>query len=890
MSMVKALRARLRALLFRRAADAELREEIQFHIETETEKNVRLGMSRDEARRLAIAHFGGVQRVREEHRDVRRMRWIEDFAGDARFAFRALRRTPTLTAAAIVTIALGIGANIAIFSAVNTVVLRPLPFPHADRMMVITEENAEKHWHLQVAAPANMFDWRAGVSDFEDVAGYLDGTAQTALRGRGDPRPMNLALVTGSFFSTLGVPPMLGTAPRFEDSMDTTMTIGVLSYDAWQREFGGDSSVVGKTFAFSTSGAVRPNTRIVGVMPPGFAFPREKVDLWQVLNWSPTARADASFRRAHWLRAIARLRPGATEAHAKAQLQAVVTRLKTEYPGTNKYMGALMMPLHDYLVRDTRVPLLILLGSVAFLLVIVCANVANLLLVQAAGREREASLRLALGANRSRLVRQALTESVVLSVLGGAVGVFVGWAGTHLLVRLQPEGLLNTTDFSVDRTVLFYVLAITVASGLLFGTAPALWTRHRDPASSLKDGGRGAAGGRRVRWWADALVVSEVALALLMAVGAGLLARSFWRVRQVDPGFDPRGVAAIELGVSGRQYDSAQRVVAFMDDLRRRAKAMPGVSNVALALFLPMSSTYTSDFIGYGRPADDYGTEVGHRIVSPDYFSTMRVPLRRGRLFTEEERIGGPLVIVINQALAKSYFKGQDPLGQRLTFDKVPTPKSTWYTVIGIVGDEHSESLQLEPRPEVYQSLEQEPENRVHLLLRARSGDAASLFAPARAMYRELDPTNALIIPRTVEQMVANSTARIRFFTTLMLLFATIGVVLSIVGVYGVLAQSARNRTREMGVRIALGAQSRSVVWLIVRQGLGLTVLGLLIGTPIVLLSSRLLQQLLFEITPTDPVTLIAVTVLLAATSVAAAWVPARRASRTDPAVALRSD
>jgi putative ABC transport system permease protein len=857
---------------------------------------VQLGHTPAEARRLAVAHFGGVERVREEHRDVRRLQWIEDFLADARYGVRALGRTPALAGAAVITIALAVGANVAIFSAVNAVVLQPLPFPHAERLFVITEENPEKHWHLNIAAPANILDWRAGVQDFDDVGAYLDGAATIALLGRGEPRALHLSLVTDGFFSTLGVRAALGRTFVRDASIGNGGREVVISDGLWRREFAADSSIVGKSVTLGTSGSGQPY-QVVGVMPPGFSYPREDVDVWNLLQFPAAQRTDISFRRAHWLRAIARLKPGVTPEHADAELQSVVARLKRDYPETNRYMGALMSPLQSYLTRDTRLPLLILLASVGFLLLIACANVGNLLLVQAVGREREAALRLALGANRARLVRQALTESLVLSAIGGALGLLVGWVGTHALARTQPanwetdlQGMVRVAAFGIDTTVLLYVLAISVGSGLLFGVAPAIWARHRDPAASLKDGGRGSGGGRRARRWAQLLAVTEVALALLMATGAGLLARSFWRVRHVDPGFDPRGVVAIEFGVGGKTFSTPDRVQAFMRQLRSRVRSIPTVTDAAMSASLPLTGpAYTSDFTAAGRPAGGYGTEISHRVVSPEYFRTMRVRLLRGRLLTDDDRFGGPLVAVINDALARSYFAGENPVGQRITFDKIPTPTSNWYTIVGIVADEHVQSLDVSPRPESYHSLDQDPRSRVQFLVRA-AGDPLAVVALVRAAIRELDPTNALVLVRTMDDVIAASTARIRFLTTLMLAFALIGVVLSVVGVYGVLAQAARNRTREVGVRIALGAGAAQVRWLLVGEGLRLTVAGLLLGAVVAFLSTPAMSRLLFEISPADPVTLVSVTALLAATSILAAFIPARRASRIDPTTALRAE
>ena len=884
MSVWRGARARLRALLHGRSMDRELGDEIQFHIELETEKYVRQGFAPDEARRRAVAHFGGVQKVREEHRDVRRIQWLEDAAADARFAARSLRRTPALTLAAVVTLALGIGANVAIFSTVNAVVLRPLPFPAQDRLVVIGENNPEKHWHMQYAAPANILDWRAGVSDFRDVTAYFEGLGNTVLTGRGEPQVLQTSVVAGNFFSTLGIRPALGRAFTFEETFASGTHVAVLSSKAWRERFGSDSSVVGKSITLNGG-----TFQVIGVMPDGFAYPKEGVDVWRTFEWQPEFRNSVAFRRAHGPRAVARLKPGVSIAHADAQLQSVVERLKREYPATNKFMGAAMVPLHDFLVGDTRLPLLVLLTSVAFLLLIACANIGNLLLVQASGRQREAALRLALGAGRGRLVRQALTESVVLSVIGGVWGLAVGWAGTRALVRLQPAEMLRVRDFGVDTTVLVYVIAITFVSGLLFGVAPALWARHRDPAESLKDGGRAAVQGVKARRWAELLVVSEVALALLMTVGAGLLVRSFMQMRRVDPGFDPHlvWVGAVTLN---RSYDTDDKVTAFMDELQTRVRALPGVTSAALAMNPPLTgSSWTSDFIGDGRPAGDYGTEVAHSLVSPGYFATMKVPLLRGRDFAHTDTPKSTPVLVINEALARSYFKGEDPIGQRLAFDKVPTPKSTWYTIIGIARDEHADGLDVAPRPEVYESSLQNVSNFMNLAVRT-TRDPSTLTGSIRSLLQGLDPALALTRVTTMDALRQASLARTRFMTLLMLMFGAIGLVLAVVGVYGVLAQVSRNRTREMGIRMALGAQAGQVRWLVVRHGLRLTVVGLLFGAIAASFATRALTKLLFGVAPNDPATLISVALLLAATSFAAAWLPALRASRADPMAALRSD
>jgi len=884
MSLVQRARARLRALLRRTAADRELTEEIRFHLDQETEKNVRSGMSPAEARRVALAHFGGVERVREEHRDVRRLPWLEDAASDARFAHRSMRRTPALAAAAIITLALGIGANVAIFSAVNAVVLRPLPFPAPDRLVVVGEDNPEKQWHMQFAAPANLLDWRAGVADFQDVSGYFEGVGRSTLTGRGDPQVLRTSTIIGNLFSTLGVRAALGRTFTFDESFARGTHVTVLSDRAWRQMFGADPSIVGKSIVLDGT-----SMQVIGVMPPGFSYPADGIDAWQTMEWSAKERADIGFRRAHGVRAVARLKPDVTIAAANAQLQTVVERLQRQYPVTNRVMGASMVPLHRFLVGDTRLPLLVLLTSVAFLLLIACANVGNLLLVQASGREREAALRLALGAGRGRLVRQALVESLVLSLAGGACGLALGWLGTRLLVRLQPERMLRVHDFGVDTSVLLYVVGITLVSGLIFGIAPALWFRRRDPAASLKEGGRGAALGRTARRWGELLVVCEVALALVMTVGAGLLVRSLLQLRQVNPGFDPHNVFVAAVGLNNK-YDTDAKQDAFMRQIQARVAALPGVVSVGTAMNVPFTGvSWTTEFIAYGRPANDFVPEIGMSIVSPSYFATMKEPLLRGRVFSDDDRPSTTHVVVINEALARAYFKDQNPIGQRIAFDKAPTATTRWLTVIGVVGDEHSDGLDVAPRVEAFQSSTQQIAGYANLVVRTR-GEPAAMTAGVRAVLHDMDPTIALLQVTTMEALRSRSLARTRFLTVLLLAFAVIGMTLAVVGVYGVLAQVARNRTREMGIRLALGAQAAQVRWLVVSQGARLALVGLVLGAVSALAGMRVMGALLFHVAPNDPLTLIAVAVLLALTSLAASWLPAVKASRADPALTMKAE
>ena len=885
MTTIKGVRARLRALFRRAAAERELDEELRFHIEMETEKNVRFGMNPIDARRRALRDFGGIEPTKEAHRDVRG-RWLEELLTDTRYALRTLRRAPVLATAAILTLALGIGANTTIFSAVNAVILRPLPFSHPDQLVMLWEENPEKGWHEQVCAPANVLDWKEQVRAFQDVMFFFDGAGVATLTGEGAPRILKRSGVTGNFFDVLGIRAQLGRTliPSETWSADGVAHTVVISDRLWREQFGGDPHVVGRSLRIDGQ-----PLQVVGVAPAGFSFPVEGIDVWTPQAWKPDTRAKIFFRRAHFMRAIARLAPGATVETARAQLQAVAGRLKVQYPETNKYMGAGLTPLHRFLVGDTRLPLLVLLAAVALLLLIACANVGNLLLVRAVGREREAALRLTLGAGRRRLAKQALTESLVLSVLGGIAGVVLGVVGTRALETLQPSGMLRVSHFAVDWAVLGYVLVIVAGSGLLFGTAPALWTGRRSPAESLKEGGRGG-DTRRMRRWTELLVVGEVALAVVLTLGAGLLVRSFRTLTQVDPGFDPRGVLATQIVLSGAKYDSASQTRNFFDQLIARVSGLPGVTGVAATTNVPLEGTgYTSDFVVAGRPAGEYYSEVTHRSVTPDYFRVMHVPLLKGRTFTAADRQGATPVVIINDEIAKKYFKGQNPVGQRLTFDRDPNEKSEWSTIVGVVGGERQQALAAEPSIEAYIPFAQETSQGMSVLTRV-SGDPNAVAPTLRRVVAELDPDIPISKMGTVEAIRVRSLARERFLMTMLVVFAGVGFLLAVIGVYGVLAQVARRRTREMGIRIALGAPVGRVRWLVVRHGLGLVVVGIAIGVSAALVATRGLAALLYHVAPADPVTFVAVPLLLALTGIAAAWVPALQASRADPAIALRSE
>ena len=884
MDRVRGLMAQLRAVFGGRSADRDLSEEIRSHIEMETEKNITAGLPPDEARRLALATFGGRDAALEAHRDVRGGRWASDMARDARFALRTLRHNPVLTVTAILTLALGIGANTAIFSTLHAVVLRPLPFRDSDQLVMLFETNAERGWTKAEAAPANYFDWREQVDAFEDIAAYPSFGSSTVLSSDGDAQVLNSMAVTGNFFKVLGVPAALGRTFTDDETWTTGERIAMISHRLWQTRFGGDSSVVGRSI---TLGGYP--VRVIGVVSPNYALPGWNTDIWRPTAVDRAQMQQVSFRRAHWWRAIARLKPGISPAQANVAFQVVVQRLQKEYPVTNTDMGAEMMPLHRFLVGDVRQPLLALQVAVGLLLLIACANVGNLLLVRAADRERESVVRLALGAGRGRLVRQALSESLVLSSLGGLAGIALGWTGTRLLATLQPEGMLPVGNIDVNASVLLFALGVSVASGLLFGIGPALWAGRRAPAEVLKEGGRGASR-TQLRRWSHALAVAEVAVALVLLAGAGLLVRSWWKVQSVNPGFKSEGVLTMTASLPPGNFDTQVKRDAFYASALDRLRAIPGVQEAGTITRLSMTETgWSSDFAIAGRSREDFGVGVLHREVSPTYHATLNIPVIRGRAFTDADTPDATPVVLINEALARKYFANDDPIGKRVAFDRYPDSTSFWRTIVGVVGSELQQGLEFPAQPEVFAPVVQD-ENGPRVFVIRSSVPPTSIAQTARAVVAQVDRNVAVNRVAPMTEIRDAALARRRFVMTLVLTFAGAGLLLALVGVYGVMSQLARGRRREIGIRVALGAPLANIRGMVVRRSLALATTGVAIGIAVSLATTQAMRSLLFDVSPVDPLTLAFVGLTLAAAAVGASMPTAWRASRVNPTETLRAD
>jgi putative ABC transport system permease protein len=810
-------------------------------------------------------------------------RWPGTVTQDIRFASRTLRRSPAYTALAVLVLALGIGASTAIFSAVNAFFYRPLPFADADRLVMLYETNPEFEWTDEVAAPANLLDWRERVSAFADVAGYTEFVRQVPYMLDGEAVTVGAMSVTGNFFAVLGVPAALGRTFRWEETWSGDSDVAILSHALWATHFGADPGVIGRNVTFGGT-----TVEVVGVMPAGFSFPSEATQLWAPWGWERESAEAVWFRRAHWVRPIARLRAGVNRAQADAEFQAVVRQLQTEYPETNRVMGAGMTPLRDFLIRDVRRPLLILLGSVGLLLLLACANVANLTLVRGAARGRELALRHALGASRRRIARQLLTESMLIALIGGAVGVGLGWVAVRALAALTPLGIDGATSVALDLRVILFTLAATLTSGVLFGLAPAVRATAGRIQDTLMEGGTGASPGRGSGRTVSALIVAEVALALLLVMGAGLMTRSFLLMRQVDPGFRAEGALAVRLSVPADRYQSRDEVLGFQDRLIEALEARTGIVRAGFVAQLPLNGTsWSSQFQAAGWPPERVGLEIVHRRADVGYFDALRIPLIRGRLFEPRDAPDAPLVVVVNETFAREHFPGEDPIGQKIAYDRLATEDSNWYEIIGIVGDQHQVSPAQPARSEVFESRHQDWDRNGWFVLRT-SGAPISLLPTVRAVLNEVDPLIPIASARPMHEVWRASMAREEFILTLLTAFGVVALLLAAVGVYGVTAQATRRRTREIGIRMALGARTGDVLRLMLRQSMSVVAVGLAAGLVASLLAARALTTVLFGIAPTDPATLVTVVAVLAAVAALACYLPARRALALDPVRSLK--
>jgi putative ABC transport system permease protein len=875
--------SRLRALFGAADLDTDFEAELRSHLEIATSENVRKGMAPADAAREARLRLGGVAQLEETNRDHRGLPQVETTMQDLKYAVRTLRKNLAFSAVAVLTLALGIGATTSMFSVLHAVLIRPLPYTQPDRLVEIFETNPLKRWSRNVVSAANYADWRRMNTVFTDVAATSgsgdkgEGEFDVFLTDAGEPQRLKALQTTGNLFQVLGTGPMLGRTFTDEETFDGHQRVVILSYPLWRSLFAADPNVIGRMVTLSG----RAYT-VVGVMPPSFFYPSHDIQLWVPVGYKPNVFTQA--RRPHWLRVVARLKPGVPLERAKEEMTAIASRLEKMYPDTNTKMGVRLEQLHDAFAFDARPALLVLFVAVGSVFLIVCVNIANLQLGRAAGRTREMAIRRALGAGRGRLIRQLVTEGVLLSVLGGALGLVLAVVAKRMVVALAATSLPLFADLQVDRTVILFDVVLSMLAPILFGLAPAMMSARAGTLGERSESG--SAGHTAMR---NGLVVSEVALAVVLVVSAGLLVRSLVLLEQVNPGFDPSHALSFKVQLPTVRYPDDAKMLAAVEDIERRLRAQPGFQAVGATSTLPLSGyTWTGDTTVEGRGPTDYERELRHETITPDYFRAIGTRLIAGRWLTEFDRPPRPKVTLVNETLAKRYFRGEEAIGRRISFGK-PTDKPDWVTVVGVVEDFRQDGMDGLVQPEVYVPMAQELQNPLTFLVRS-AADPDAVVALARAQVRAVDKDLVLTDITTLDSLVHRSVDGQRFRTWLLGSFAGLALLLAALGIYGVLAYFVSERVRELGIRLALGASPPQLWSMVVRQGMRPVLLGSIAGLAAAYGAAELMKSLLFGVAPLDPATYMATVAALALVGAIACAVPALRAVRVDPLVALRQD
>ena len=879
----------LRQLVSRRRLYGDLSEEIREHLEEKVAGLVGNGMSRKDAEFAARREFGNVTLTEERARDVWRWPSLENLVRDVRYGFRMLRNNPGFSVVAIVTLALGIGANTAIFSVVDAALIRPLPYFEPNRLITLgevrpQEGQSDSDRGIWNASYPDYLDWTRQSKSFQSLAGF-SGDVFT-LRGAGEPELLFGAQATVNFFSTLGVQPFLGRDFAVGEDIPAGPKVAILSYGSWVRRFGRDKQVLGRTLELDGK-----SVSIIGVLPREFEFaPQGSAEVWVPLH---IEKDMASRRSLRWMPVIGRLAPGVTPEQARAELHAISAGLTAAYPQENGAIQVVMVPLRDKIVGHVERLLLVLFGAVGFVLLIACANVTNLLLARASGRRREFSIRAALGAGRSRLISQLLVESLMLAAAGGALGLLLAVWGTSLLISAIPEKLLDSAPFLRDAhanfAVLTFLCAAVISTGVAFGLVPALQVSGGREGEALKEAGRASAGGSRTRLRAG-LVIAEIAFSLVLLIGSALMVESLAALVGRNPGFDTQNLLVFFVNLPSTSYPKDPDAIRFDKEFRARLRSLPGVVGVTSSSVVPLTGGGASiRFVIEGRPvATGHENECNIRDVEANYFPVMRIPLLAGRLFNDSaDSEQAPKHVIVNEAWAKQYFHGEDPLGKHVKFTYSPT--QPYREIVGVVGNTAEAGLDSPDEPSLFLPFAQDANSFIPYMVRT-DGNPTNAVSAVRAALHGLDPQLPLIQPFTMDQIIAQSPSVFlrRYPAFLIGSFAALALVLAVVGLYGLISYSVAHRTRELGIRIALGARHYDVMRLVLGEGARLAILGVFAGLAAALGLTQLMRSLLFGVNPVDPVTFVAVAVVLALVAIVACYLPARRAMHTDPAATLR--
>ena len=866
---------------------ADLDDELEFHFQMRSEELMREGMNADDARREAEREFGDQAYTRQYcerldqagERETRFANWTSDLGQDLRTTLRGFRRRPAFAIVAVLTLALGVGANTAVFSVLDSVLLRRLPFPHAERLVTVDELNLQTNSVRSDIAAAEYLDWSRDQRSLEGIAvhgarnlTYAGGTAPELLVGR---------RVSANFFDVLGVHAALGRT--FREGEDRGLNrIVVLTDGLWNRLFGGDRSIIGKPIVLGGD-----SYTVVGVLPADFFFPGATNKQFYTPIDFQAAMGDVNrARKFHFMHGFARLKPNVSLDDARAELTTIARRIERDHPETSTGHLTTVTALGQALVGDVRLTILSLMGAAIFVLLIVAANLANLALSRAMLRRQEFAVRAALGASRSRLIRLALTESVALALLGGFAGIAVARWGTPALLRLYPDAIPQTFAVHMSTTALVFALAVSTLTGLVFGLAPAMATRASNLIASLRDGSRASAGRRRVRGRA-ALVVGQVAVAMVLVVGAGLLVRTLAKLQTLSLGYEPEGAITAWLSLSGPRYREAKPIVDFWTTLRARLEQEPSIESVGLSGSVPLAGGSGAGLAIDGRANPEPLPPIRYGVFSDGTLRTLGISLIAGRDFSDEERSGGAQSVLINQAAAKKFWPGENPIGARIRLG--PDPKAPWMTVVGVIADYRQERLVAEPPPLAITNFKQDVWSSLFITLRTNESPAAA-GAILRRVVRELDPSLAIETPSPLTRMISAELGQRRFVLSILAVFGGVALLLAVVGVYGVIAYGVTARRQEFGVRAALGAMPRELVATVLGQGARIALAGLLIGLAAAVMLTRFLSNLLFGVPSLDATTFIVAASVLGIATLVATWIPARRAASADPMSVLREE